>query len=37
MNMEENPSLWQDLEFSEICPPEHFSKIDLEGLEGDIK
>jgi hypothetical protein len=37
MNMKENPSLWQDLEFSEICPPEHFSKIDPEGLEGDIK
>jgi hypothetical protein len=33
MNMEENPSLWQDLEFSEICPPEHFSKLTRKGLK----
>jgi hypothetical protein len=32
MNMEENPSLWQDLKFPEICPAEHFSKIDPKGL-----
>jgi hypothetical protein len=35
--MKENPSLWQYLEFSKICLAEHFSKIDLEALEGDIK
>jgi hypothetical protein len=37
MNIEENPSLWQDLEFPKICPTEHFSKIDPEGLEDDVK
>jgi hypothetical protein len=37
MNMEENPSLWQYLEFPKICPAEHFSKIDPKGLENDIK
>jgi hypothetical protein len=36
MNMEENPSLWQYLEFPEICHAEHFSKIDPKGLEDDI-
>jgi hypothetical protein len=33
MNMEENSLLWQDLEFPEICPAEHFSKIDRMGLK----
>jgi hypothetical protein len=37
MNMEENPSIWQDLEFPEICPDEHISKIEPEELEYDIK
>jgi hypothetical protein len=37
MNMEENPSLWQDFEFPEICPAEHLSKIDQEGIEYDVK
>jgi hypothetical protein len=37
MNIEENHSLWQDLEFSKICPAEHFSKIDPEVLEDDVK
>jgi hypothetical protein len=37
MNIEENPSLWQDLEFSKICPAKHFLKIDPEGLEDDVK
>jgi hypothetical protein len=32
MNMEENPSLWQDLEFLEICLAKHFLKIDPTGL-----
>ena len=27
MNMEENPSLWQDLMFPGICPTEHFLEI----------
>jgi hypothetical protein len=30
--MEENPLLWQYLEFFEISPPEHFLKIDPEVL-----
>jgi hypothetical protein len=37
MNMEENPSLWQYLEFSKICPAEYFSKIDTKGLEYYVK
>jgi hypothetical protein len=32
MNMEENPSLWQYLEFPGICYVEHFSNIGLKGL-----
>jgi hypothetical protein len=36
MNMEKNPSLWQYLEFREICPDEHFSKIDPKGLEDKV-
>jgi hypothetical protein len=36
MNIEENPLLWQ-VEFSKIFPAEHFSKIDSEGLEDDVK
>jgi hypothetical protein len=35
--MEENRSIWQYLEFPEICPIEHFPKIDLKGLEDDVK
>jgi hypothetical protein len=37
MNMEENPSLWQYLEFPEIYPAEHFSKIDPKVLKDDVK
>jgi hypothetical protein len=37
MKMEENCSIWQYLEFHEICPAEHFSKIDLKELEDDVK
>jgi hypothetical protein len=37
MNMEENPLLWQDLEFYEICPAEHLSKVDPEELQDDVK
>jgi hypothetical protein len=37
MNMEENRSIWQYLEFPEICPAEHFSKIDQQELEDDVK
>jgi hypothetical protein len=37
MNIEENPLLWQDLEFSKICHAEHFSNIDPEGLKDDVK
>jgi hypothetical protein len=37
MNMEENHSIWQYLEFPEICPAEHFSNIDLKGIEDYIK
>jgi hypothetical protein len=37
MNIEENPSIWQDLEFPEICHAKHISKIELEGLEYDVK
>jgi hypothetical protein len=33
MNMEENPSLWQYLEF----PAEQFSKMDSKGIENDVK
>jgi hypothetical protein len=33
MNMEENPSIWQDLEFPEICPAKQISKIEPEELE----
>jgi hypothetical protein len=37
MNMEENRSIWQYLEFPENCHAEQFSKIDPKGLEGDVK
>jgi hypothetical protein len=37
MNMEENPSLWQDFEFPEILTAEHFSKIEQEGIEYEVK
>jgi hypothetical protein len=33
MNMEENRSIWQYLEFPEICPAKHFSKIDKRSLK----
>jgi hypothetical protein len=35
--MKENSSLWQYLEFPEICPAEHFLKIDTKVLEYDVK
>jgi hypothetical protein len=35
--MAENSLLWHYLEFSEICPAEHFFKIDPKGIEDDIK
>jgi hypothetical protein len=35
--MEENRSIWQYLEFPEICPAEHFSKINLNKVEYDVK
>jgi hypothetical protein len=35
--MEENRSIWQYLEFPEICPAEHFSEIDPKELEDDVK
>jgi hypothetical protein len=37
MNMEENRSIWQYLEFPEICHAEHFSDIDPNELEDDAK
>jgi hypothetical protein len=37
MNMEENRSIWQYLEFPKICPAEHSSRIDPKELEDDIK
>jgi hypothetical protein len=37
MNMEENCSIWQYLEFPEICSTEHFSKIDSKELEDDVQ
>jgi hypothetical protein len=36
-NMREKSSLWHYLEFPEICPAEHFFKIDPNGLEDDVK
>jgi hypothetical protein len=35
--MGENSALWLYLEFPEICPAEHFFKIDPNGLEDDVK
>jgi hypothetical protein len=37
MNMKENRSVWQYLDFSEIYPAQHFSEIDPKVLEDDIK
>jgi hypothetical protein len=37
MIMEENRSIWQYLELSEIYPAEYFSNIDPKGLEDDVK
>jgi hypothetical protein len=37
INMGENSSLRHYLEFPEICPAEHFFKIDPNGLEDDVK
>jgi hypothetical protein len=37
MNIKENHSLWQYLEFLEICPSEHFLKIDPKELEDHVK
>jgi hypothetical protein len=36
MNMEENRSICQYLEFPEICPAENFSTINLKELEYDV-
>jgi hypothetical protein len=36
MNIEENHSIWQYLEFPEICPAESFSTINLKELEYDV-
>jgi hypothetical protein len=32
MNMEENPSLWQYLEFPKICPLNTYQKLTCKGL-----